>query len=186
MDFVNFWKIVRKHPWIPRILVGAKQILVEQSETTPTLIDHLFGIDAVENEIEYIVFKPWSKLDLAAKHEQLTARDEDNENETAGTLSKHTSHYCYWHRPTKQRPFTNHITNSDMDNLSKSPNTRKNVRQLIETVTEQGGVIDAVVIVQELRIEVQTTSADPLTRIHGLINDNVDVSRFSYIVFLPK
>lgn len=199
MDFVNFWIIVDRHRWIPRMLIGVYERISDEFtpssagsldiHANPNTIGDLFCPSAIEENIGYIAFRDWSKLDLDATYYALSRNSRsgafliDNE---VGTFCM-----CFFHKPELgQAPFENRITNSVRMNPRDSKENGYSVRHLIESVHADGATLDAVVIVQvkakSTRRDPQTMKhADPVARVVSFMLEASDEENYSYEIFRP-
>ena len=133
MDFMKFWQLVEKYPWLPRILVAFNDML-KDPDISYEVVEHFLTPRAVTKGIKYIAFRPWEKLDSS-----LTSTGSYVELETNNQCESFEGEVyfvCYWHK-TEGRPFSLEISNFTKDDVS--------IGQLIEEVSSQGGIIDVVV-----------------------------------------
>jgi len=67
MNFVKFWKLVKKHPWLPRIFWFFWEKLDSRDEDSFLNNPSDVGDSLIRmvRETGYISFRPWGKLDLS-------------------------------------------------------------------------------------------------------------------------
>jgi len=131
MRFQDFWSLVEKHPWIPRILFLLWESL-EHDPISPHAIADCLSPKALRG-VEIDLFD-WENLNLNE------IRSDSSDNSERNQLGIGIYHSTYWHRlETTDLPFTRRTSNQD-------PGLEKlTVQQLLQIVMDSGGVVDAVV-----------------------------------------
>lgn len=190
MDFVKFWKLVDRYPWIPRILEGTSDwnALMEGiappkgAHMMPNIIGELYGPRAIAEKIKYIAVRPWRQLDMNQTREQ----DQDNRNIEGVNVYAYGELYtvCYFHSSKrKEFPFTNSINNSSRSKPEHSLDLKKSTGDLINQVRAAGLILDAVVVVRNAQTVGQGTGDSLIENVTAFLK--MTNESFTYDIFLP-
>jgi len=157
MKYQDFWSLVEKHPWLPRVLFLLWELL-ERDPPWPHAIHDCLSPKALERV--KIVFLQWEDLDLKAT---LGNCRDDGEGVDGRRMPQEVSisHDVYCHRPeTPDLPFTLRISNQEpiYNELT--------VQELMGVVQKRGCVVDAVV---------KLTRIVELSRPHNLTEALIDL-----------
>jgi hypothetical protein len=152
MDFTDFWPLVEKKSWLPRIFELFWCRVGEDLPLTPQCITKSFSPKALERI--FISFGNWNELDMHAVYADKSSSGESPEGKWAE--SSRTYYSIYWHKKRKDMwP----LTRMESHDCSDPRYKELTLGQLMEKVYEKGGTIDVVVKVHF--IHRQDLSLDP-------------------------
>lgn len=149
MDFKEFWMMVEKHPWLPRILTGWGGLKDWQKD--PCVIGDFLNPSQIREVIGYIAFSPWESLDQSSMHQSRSLWRKCDDGSILEIISG-VDYGVFWHGD-KEVQFTNALL------IQKNKNADQNIRQIIERIVGGGGVVDLVV-----RIKTQYCESTPDNR----------------------
>lgn len=169
MDVVKFWMKVERYPWILRIFLSN---LWQDGHLAkdPSLLGLSLRPSMIKGNILYVAFRPWGKLNLAAKGCKKTV---DNESSGIRTFSS-IWHRVYWHRKDEE-PFVNESeTEAGVQNHC--------LMDALEEIREKGGQVDAVVVVMSVGLTLLSRPKD--IGIASALKDFITY-KTGYNIFLP-
>lgn len=173
----EFWKLVEKHPWIPRILIGFTD-QIGLFPRKPNVIAEYLSFSAIRERIGFISFRPWSSLDLMEMPYRMRKETENPQDLSTHAKGEAIFHLCCFHRLGSYGDFSDCISNEAKDNQS--------LNDLIKGAVASGGIVDAVVRVHEAMLIRDFPADIVMGKILNLEEDPTSYNyRHGYEIFLP-
>lgn len=184
MDFVKFWQLVEKYPWLVRVVIFGPSWGKLDSELAdyPISICGWFKPSTIKEEIEYIAFRPWNSLDLKVLPCQRSAEKRSGVMAVDSVVS--IEYYCYWHA-RREGEFKRCISSiAGYGALNENQIGELSVEQMLGHIREEHGILDGVVRESMVSVQKYKRSTNPFERvINRLQQENDRVT--SYEIFLP-
>lgn len=182
MDYQEFWVLVEKHQWLPRILNNFFRAL-KDSQTDPYVIADFLSLSALKNNVDYIVFHPWESLDLESRPEKDTAEREMDKIHIEGYRG--VSYYCYWHLQNENGFARDLCSQAGSEQHINDVAGDITVADLIKVVTEKGGIVDAIVKFSQLEVEASIGETREEKLLNTIFGEGDIAFRRAYDIYLP-
>lgn len=183
MNFIKFWNLVARYPWLPRIICPVEYIIGPRSTAD------FLGKSSLGKKISYIAFRPWHSL----PNLQTTPDSDDVVIKRPGVYANASMcvyYRCFWHLG-REYEFNREIHSvAGRGELKKSSHNNcveigeVTINQALLEIATRGGIVDAVIKQTSLAGRVLKLSGDEtLDFINSIGSEETVIS--SYDIYLP-